>query len=137
MQGTIVAPMQLSTTTVLLLAALLAACASVPDRPATSSVGCARATLAQYLPAGVTDKRAHCIAGGLIARYCSPTEARLAGLGKEVRDAFSSGDAAWSDWLATRAGVRCAVESDGDVAAISACCENEPSGRNTGGDPVP
>ena len=81
-------------------------------------------------PPGLSDKRAHCIAGGLIARFCSPTEARLAGLGKELRDVFGAGDADWSDWQATRAGVRCAAAA-ADVASIIACCENVPPGTTT------
>jgi hypothetical protein len=125
-----------SRTTVALLAGLMASCASAPDRPAASSIGCAEATLDRHLPRGLTDKRAHCIAGGLIARFCSPSEARLAGLGKELRDAVGPGDADWSDWQATRAGVRCAA-SGADVASIIACCENEPSRKNDHGDPAP
>src|SRR4026208_225982 len=97
----------------------LVGCASAPDRPARSSVGCAEATLDQHLPSGLSDKRAHCIAGGLIARFCSPTEARLAGLGKEVRDAFGPGDADWSDWQATRAGVRCGAAGAGGAPLIT------------------
>jgi len=123
-------------TTVLLVAALLASCTSVPDRPAASSAGCVRATLDQHMPAGLTDKRAHCVAGGLIARFCSPAEARLAGVGKELRDVFGTGDASWADWRATRTGVACAT-AGADVASIIACCENVPSGKNTGGGPPP
>jgi hypothetical protein len=114
----------------------LVGCASAPDRPARSSVGCAEATLDQHLPSGLSDKRAHCIAGGLIARFCSPTEARLAGLGKEVRDAFGPGDADWSDWQATRAGVRCAAAA-ADVTSIITCCENAQPGTYKDGDPPP
>ena len=114
----------------------LAGCASAPDRPARSSVGCAQAALDQHLPSGLSDKRAHCIAGGLIARFCSPTEARFAGLDKEMRDVFGPGDADWSDWQATRAGVRCAASAT-NVASIVACCENEPSSKNNDGDPAP
>jgi len=88
------------------------------------------------MPAGLTDKRAHCVAGGLIARFCSPAEARLAGVGKELRDAFGAGDASWSDWRATRTGVACAA-SVADVASIIACCENAQPRKNTGGDPAP
>jgi hypothetical protein len=94
----------------------------VPDRPAPSSAGCARAAIDQHLPSNLPDKLAHCIAGGLVARYCSPTEARLAGLAKELRDMFGHGDAEWSDWTATRAGVRCAGDG-ADPGAIVACCE--------------
>jgi len=70
----------------------------------------------------------------LIARFCSPTEARLAGLGKEVRDAFGPGDADWSDWQATRAGVRCAAAA-ADVTSIITCCENAQPGTYKDGDP--
>jgi hypothetical protein len=123
-------------TTVLLVAALLASCASVPDRPAASSAACIRATLDQHMPAGLTDKRAHCMAGGLIARFCSPAEARLAGVGKELRDAFGAGDASWADWRATRTGVACAT-AGADVASIIACCENVSPSKNADGDPAP
>ena len=110
----------------------------VGSRSARALVGRLRCRqpLDQHLPAGLTDKRAHCIAGGLIARFCSPAEARLAGLGKELRDAFGSGDADWSDWQATRAGVRCAAAA-ADVASIIACCENAQPGKNKDGDPAP
>jgi hypothetical protein len=104
------------------LAACLAGCAAVPDRPATSSAGCVRAVLDRHLPSGLRDKPAHCVAGGLIARFCSPTEARLAGLAKELRDVFTAGDADWGDWQATRAGVRCAAPN-ADAASIIACCD--------------
>jgi hypothetical protein len=114
----------------------LAGCAAAPDRPARSSVGCAQAVLDRHLPAGLRDKRAHCIAGGLIARLCSPTEARLAGLGKELRDTFGAGDADWADWQATRSGVRCAA-SRPDMASIVACCDNETPEKNTSGKSVP
>jgi hypothetical protein len=107
---------------VIAFAVCLAGCASVPDRPATSTAGCARAVLDRHLPSGLRDKQAHCIAGGLIARFCSPTEARLSGLAKELRDVFSAGDADWSDWQATRAGVRCSAPG-ADVASIVACCD--------------
>lgn len=126
----------MQSSTALLILGLLAGCASAPDRPARSSVGCAQATVDEHLVDGLTDKRAHCIAGGLIARFCSPTEARLAGLGKEMRDAFGPGDADWSDWQATRAGVRCAA-SAANVASIVACCENESPAKNKDGDPAP
>jgi hypothetical protein len=114
----------------------LAGCAATPDRPMRSSAGCAQAVVDRHLPAGLHDKRAHCVAGGLIARFCSPTEARLAGLGKELRDAFGTGDADWSDWQATRSGVRCAA-SRADVVSIIACCENETPEKNTSGEPAP
>lgn len=101
-----------------------------------SSAGCAQAVVDRHLPAGLHDKQAHCVAGGLIARFCSPTEARLAGLGKELRDAFGTGDADWSDWQATRSGVRCAAARAG-VVSIIACCENETPEKNTSGEQAP
>jgi len=93
-------------------AACLAGCASVPDRLAESSVGCAQAALDRYLPPDRPDKEQHCIAGGLIARFCSPTEARLAGFGKELRDLFGHGDPSIADLRATLTGVRCAGSGD-------------------------
>ena len=114
----------------------LAGCAAQPDRPARSSAGCAEAVVRRHVPAGLYDKRAHCIAGGLIARFCSPTEARLAGFAKELRDLFGGGDADWADWQATRHGVRCAA-SRADVASIIACCENAAPEKNTSREPVP
>jgi hypothetical protein len=77
--------------------------------------------LATKLPADVPDSRAHCLASGLIARYCSRGEAYLAGLGKELRDLFGPGDAEWRDWQADRAGISCA-RSAGDDAGIAECC---------------
>ena len=74
----------------------LAGCAVVPDRPAASSYECMKA-VRDALPAGLDNKRAHCLADGGIAERCSVWEANLAGIGKEVRDAFSSGDASWAD----------------------------------------
>jgi hypothetical protein len=78
-------------------------------------------TLAQHLPAGLPDKPAHCLAAGLIARYCSTTEAHLAAAGKEFRDLLSRGDASRVDWQASRVGIRCA-RSTHDDQALSACC---------------
>jgi hypothetical protein len=110
---------------VLLLMANLTACASIANRPprlAQSSYGCMQAVLQEKLPANLPDKRAHCIAGGLISRYCSITEAYLAGAGKEVRDLLSRGDSAqWKDWQADRVGIECAREGQDD-AAVAACC---------------
>ncbi len=100
----------------------LAGCASLSgERPAQSSYGCMQAVVREKVPETLPDKHRHCLAGGLIARYCSLSEAYLAGLGKELRDLVGPGDAEWSDWQADRAGVRCARKSvtDDDVAA---CC---------------
>jgi hypothetical protein len=112
---------------VLLGMANLTACASIANRPprlAPSSYGCMEAVLKEKLPVDLPDKRAHCIAGGLIARYCSVTEAYLAGAGKEVRDLVSRGDSAqWQDWQADRAGIECARETEGDAAVVKCCAE--------------
>jgi hypothetical protein len=109
---------------VLLCCALLAltGCASLAgERLAQSSYGCMQAVVREKVPEDALDKRRHCLAGGLIARYCSVSEAYLAGLGKELSDLLGPGDAEWTDWQADRAGVRCARKSvtDEDVAA---CC---------------
>jgi len=102
----------------------LTACASIANRPsrlAQSTYGCMEAVLREKLPADLPDKRAHCLAGGLISRYCSVTEAYLAGAGKEVRDLLGKGDAEWRDWQADRAGIACAREG-ADDSALPQCC---------------
>jgi hypothetical protein len=104
----------------------LTACATIANRPprlAHSTYGCMQAVLQQKLPSNLPDKRAHCLAGGLIARYCSVTEAYLAGAGKEMRDLLGGGDAQWRDWRADRVGIECARES-ADDAAMEQCCTN-------------
>ena len=80
------------------------------------------AVLREKLPGSLPDKRAHCLASGLIARYCSVPEAYLAGIGKEMRDLFTGGDVEWADWRADRVGVSCARHADGDEA-LTACCD--------------
>ena len=80
-----------------------------------------QAVLQEKLPADLPDKRAHCLAGGLISRYCSVTEAYLAGAGKEVRDLLGHGDAEWRDWQADRVGIACARAS-ADDASLAECC---------------
>lgn len=102
----------------------LTACATIanhPPRLAHSSYGCMQAVLHDKLPADLPDPRAHCLAGGLISRYCSVTEAYLAGAGKEVRDLLGHGDAEWGDWQADRAGIACARQS-ADDASLAKCC---------------
>jgi hypothetical protein len=102
----------------------LTACAGIANRPpraARSGYECMQAVLKEKLPPDLPDKRAHCLAGGLISRYCSITEAYLAAAGKEVRDLLSQGDAQWQDWRADRAGIGCARGSQDD-AAVAACC---------------
>lgn len=101
---------------------LSAGCVSLSgERLAQSSYGCMAAVVREKVPEDRSDRHRHCLAGGLIARYCSISEAYLAGLGKELGDLLGPGDAEWTDWQADRAGVRCARASptDEDVAA---CC---------------
>ena len=93
----------------------------VPPRPALSSYGCMVAVVRDRVPAQLPDKRAHCQAAGLIARYCSVGEAYLAGAGKELQDLLGGGDAEWADWRADRNGIRCARNATSD-AQIAACC---------------
>ena len=102
----------------------LTACASIangPPRLSQSTYGCMQAVVREKLPAELPDKRAHCLAGGLISRYCSVTEAYLAGAGKELRDLLGKGDAEWRDWQADRAGIACAREGV-DGSALAQCC---------------
>ena len=80
------------------------------------------AVLREKVPSKLPDKQAHCLASGLIARYCSLAEAYLAGVGKEMRDLLGPGDAEWSDWLADRRGIDCARHATDDVS-LSRCCE--------------
>jgi hypothetical protein len=104
----------------LLLSLLLAGCAAEARRPATSTVACAEAVVAQ-LPPGLSDPEKHCLASAGIARQCSPFEAWLAGWGKEARDAVGHGDAAHEDLESNRRGRRCAGDS-ADPEALLACC---------------
>src|ERR1044072_5002399 len=102
----------------------LTACASIANRPARaarSSYGCMEAVLQEKLPQNFPDKRPHCLAGGLIARYCSISEAYLAGAGKEVRDLLSHGDAEWKDWQGDRTGVEGGRELPDDAAGGGWC----------------
>jgi len=98
----------------------LAGCASGPQRPAASTVGCANAVVAE-LPAGLTDPEKHCLASAGIALRCSPFEAWLAGWGKEVQDAFGHGDASREDLVVDRLGRRCAA-TDASPDAVAECC---------------
>jgi hypothetical protein len=99
---------------------MLTGCVSAPNRAARSPYSCMAAVRAQ-VPSGISDRQAHCLAAGGIAQRCSVTEAQLAGIGKELRDAFTRGDAAWADWRADREGVACAKQSR-DGAELAACC---------------
>lgn len=101
-----------------------AACAPLPyreARPGKSSLGCMQAALRDRLPEKIPDSQAHCLAAGLIARYCSVTEATLASVGKELKDLFGRGDAEWRDLQSDRRGIHCARDSRDD-AALSECC---------------
>lgn len=103
----------------------LVGCVSVPNRPARpakSSYGCMQTVVREKLPEALTDKRTHCLATGLIARYCSGTEAYMAGAGKELKDLLGAGDAEWADWRADRSGIACAREAGNDTA-LAECCE--------------
>ncbi len=101
----------------------LAGCGSVPSRPeraSKSSYGCMK-NVTEKLPANLPDSHAHCLAAGLIARYCSLSEAYLAGAGKELRDLLGPGDAEWRDWKADRVGIDCAKSSEDDLNLASCC----------------
>ena len=116
--------MNIRTTTAALALLTLAACATVPNRPprpAKSSYGCMETVVKEKVPSDLPDKRQHCLAGGFIARYCSGSEAYLAGAGKEFRDLFGGGDAEWGDWRADRAGIACA-RSAKDDDELAKCC---------------
>ncbi|HWK50999.1 MAG TPA: hypothetical protein VNR40_13995 [Steroidobacter sp.] len=116
---------QLRTTIVAGALLALAACASVPNRPpraAKSSYGCMQTVVKERVPANLPDKRQHCLAGGLIARYCSGTEAYMAGAGKELKDLLGGGDPEWADWRADRVGIACA-RSASDDDELARCCE--------------
>jgi hypothetical protein len=80
-----------------------------------------QAVTQEKLPGDLPERRAHCLAAGLIARYCSSSEAYLAGIGKELRDLFGRGDAQWSDWRADRVGIDCARQSADDIE-LARCC---------------
>jgi hypothetical protein len=108
----------------ILLTASLAGCATVSSReprPAKSSYGCMQAVVRDKLPANLSEEHAHCVAAGLIARYCSVPRHISPEQGKELRDLLGAGDAQWSDWQADRAGVDCAREAVDDTGLASCC----------------
>jgi hypothetical protein len=112
----------------LLLAACLCACAPLPryeTRPARSSLGCVRKALDTPRSLPTQDKQAHCLAAGLIARYCSISEAWMASVAKELGDLLGPGDADWGDLAADRRGIRCARQPGSDTA-LATCCKVEP-----------
>lgn len=100
---------------------LLAACTSMAQRPATSTLGCAQAVVRSRVPPDLPDKATHCVAVALIARNCSHPEAVLVAIGKEFQDLMGAGEAEWADLQADRAGLRCASQS-GDDTAVGECC---------------
>ncbi len=105
----------------------LAGCATIPNRPprpAKSSLGCMESVVQEKVPTAAPDKRQHCIAAGLIARYCSGTEAYMAGAGKEIKDLFGGGDPEWADWRADRVGIGCARAARDDDE-LAKCCERK------------
>ena len=110
------------TAAIAVVALVLGGCVVVPDRPALSTLGCARAVLRDRVPPGLEDKPTHCMAAAMIARYCSRSEAALASIGKELKDLFSAGDAEWADLQADREGLHCAKGPGGD-SAVRECCQ--------------
>lgn len=81
------------------------------------------AVVRDHIPSTLPDKRAHCLASGLIARHCSVGEAYMAGAGKEIRDLLGHGDAEWADWQADRRGIACARRALSDEQ-VAACCDS-------------
>lgn len=116
---------------------VLGGCATTPgvQRLAPSSLGCMRAVVRDKLPQPLPDKQAHCLAAGLIARYCSRPEAYLAGFGKEFTDIFDGGDPSIRDIEADLMGIRCAARS-GATADLAGCCVTQLSRRQLPWKPV-
>ncbi|MGH8218698.1 MAG: hypothetical protein ACREUT_09065 [Steroidobacteraceae bacterium] len=84
-----------------------------------------RAVVATKLPPHLSDKHAHCLAAGFIARYCSRPEAYVASWGKEFSDLVNgSDDFEWADLRADRLGIGCEHTSDSDQA-LEQCCVAE------------
>jgi hypothetical protein len=110
---------------------LLAGCATAPGvtRLDPSSLGCMRAVVRDKVPAHIPDKQAHCLAAGMIARYCSTSEAYIAGVGKEFTDLFDGGDAEGGDLVADHIGIRCEGPASSD-AALQSCCATELTRRH-------
>lgn len=90
-----------------------------------SSLGCMHAALRAHLPAQLDqkadDSQLHCAAAGLIARYCSVTEATIASYGKELKDLFGAGDAQWRDLESDHRGIRCARGAS-NTGELLKCC---------------
>ena len=79
------------------------------------------AVVREKLPANAPDEHLHCLAAGLIVRYCSVSEAYIASLAKEGRDFFTRSDVEWADWRADRAGIRCSRHAKDDTELASCC----------------
>lgn len=115
---------------VLMATAVLAGCAPLPQREARadhSSYGCMKAALRDRMPDNLPDSQMHCIAAGLIARYCSVTEASLASIGKEIRDLLGPGDAEWRDIESDKRGLDCARSAGSDDALRTCCLQTPPA----------
>jgi hypothetical protein len=116
---------------------LLGACATAPGvtRQAPSSLGCMQAVVRDRLPQPLPDKQEHCLAAGLIARFCSRPEAYLAGYGKEFTDIFDGGDPEIGDIKADLMGIRCQARSQ-TTAQLAECCVSELTHRHLPWKPV-
>ncbi len=103
--------------------ALLTGCSGLGGgpRPATSTLGCARAAVAAVVEPTMTDKRMHCTGAASIARLCSVFEAHTAAWGKEFTDLFGAGDPSVADLHADRDGIACA-RRDPRPEAVLECC---------------
>jgi len=108
----------------------LAGCSTATgvQRLEPSSLECMRAVV-RKLPPHIPDKQAHCLAAGMIARYCSRPEAWIAGVGKEFTDLFDGGDAEWGDLVADRIGIVC-ERGAGSDEALDRCCTAELTKRH-------
>ena len=109
---------------------VLALCACVPlagreSRAAKSSLSCMQHVRDEKIPPGLDDDMKHCMAAGLIARYCSRSEAWMASYGKELKDFFGPGDAQWRDLQRDKRGMKCAREAKSDED-VQQCCATLP-----------
>jgi hypothetical protein len=80
-----------------------------------------KAALKDRLPENIPDAQVHCVASGLIARYCSVTEATMAGWGKELKDLLGPGDAEWRDLRSDRRGIACARSASTEQELLTCC----------------
>jgi hypothetical protein len=107
----------------------VASCATLsgaPPRLAATPLACRRATVAAKVPADLGDKHQHCLAAGMIARYCSLSEAKLASWGKELDDMLGRGDADRRDLEADYAGIACARTARDDETLHRCCAARYP-----------